>query len=93
MKTKLGLVARIIHIGTSVRSATAQDSRSEDEAMLIHCENERRRRPGRSARTQRAGGGCGRYRRCDSSMKEHRLLIAPRSRHTSPACAGTNTGH
>src|SRR5262245_4653647 len=32
------LVARNTQIGTRVRSATVPDSRSEEEAMLIHCD-------------------------------------------------------
>ena len=34
------LVARNTHIGTSVRSVAAPDSRSEEEAMLIHCDDD-----------------------------------------------------
>ena len=40
------------------RSATVPDWGSDDEPMLIHCEEERRQRRRRSARTRRAEGSC-----------------------------------
>src|SRR5262249_6888470 len=79
------LVSRVRNNVAIVASATGPDSRSDDEPMLIHCEEERQRRRPRSAATLRAGGGC---RAISSSlvvvMNEHQLLLAPRPCPASP---------
>src|SRR5262245_53702317 len=81
------LVSRVRNNVAIVASATAPDSRSDDEPMLIHCEEERQRRWCRSAATLRAGGGC---QAISSSlvvvMNEHQLLLAP------GPCPATPTG-
>src|SRR5947199_3207775 len=79
------LVLRLINSFTIVASATAPDSRSDEGAMLIHCN--------RGATTKTGPFRCnpeGRWglRAISSSrfvaINEHRLLIAPRRRLASP---------
>src|SRR5436309_8371179 len=83
-ETQLGiLVSRLINSFTIVASATAPDSRSDEGAMLIHCDRGATTQTGPFRPTLRADGGCGRSRRRDSSaMKEHR---PPHRSSTSPA--------
>jgi len=75
-------VLRLINSFTIVASAMAPNSRSDEGAMLIHCDRGATTKTGHSAATLRADGGCGRSRRRDSSaMKEHR---PPHRSSTSP---------
>src|SRR5213594_2172500 len=82
-ETQLGiLVSRLLNSYTVVASATAPDSRSDEGAMLFHCDRGATTKTGPFRPTRRADGGCGRSRRRDSSaMKEH---LPPHRSSTSP---------
>src|SRR5207249_6823698 len=82
----LKLVSRLLNSYTVVASATAPGSRSDEGAMLFHCDRGATTKTGPFRPTRRADGGCGRSRRRDSSaLKErlppHRSSTSPRKSH------------
>ena len=90
-------MSRVRNIVAIVASATAPDSRSDEGAMLIHCDRGATTKTGPFRRNPKGRWG---LRAISSSlvvvMNEHQLLLAPRSRHASPigdSHAISDSGH